>query len=52
MLTYNNGNKEGVFIFYFENGNKKTEGVYDYQVKIEARCWNENGKPIECVNLK
>ena len=52
MLTYKNGNEAGVFISYFKNGNKKTEGVYDYQGNIEARCWNESGKTIECINLK
>ena len=52
MLTYNNGKKEGVFIFYFKNGNKKSEGVYDYLGNIEKRCWDENGKPVKCLDFK
>jgi antitoxin component YwqK of YwqJK toxin-antitoxin module len=43
---YFNFSRHGEFTWYYENGNKKEEGIYDYDKYRILNSWNEQGKKI------
>lgn len=46
--NYINGLENGIWQTWYENGTLKSLEKFDYGLSISKKCWDENGKEIEC----
>ncbi|GIS04187.1 MAG: hypothetical protein CM15mP106_6340 [Candidatus Neomarinimicrobiota bacterium] len=37
------------FSYFYDNGNKKTEGIVSYKGQKEQRCWDIDGNTQNCI---
>ncbi len=44
---YKNGKKDGLELFWHENGQKKSEGKFKDGKKISVKFWNSKGEPVD-----
>ena len=49
VITYNQGEQEGIFSYFYDNGNKKSEGIVSYKGQKEQRCWDIYGNTQNCI---
>ena len=47
FAKYKNGIKQGATIFYFKNGQKKSEIIFDNDQNIRQTSWDETGKRVK-----
>jgi antitoxin component YwqK of YwqJK toxin-antitoxin module len=48
QANYINGLENGIWQTWYENGTLKSLEKFDYGLSISKKCWDENGKEIEC----
>jgi len=49
--SYKDGERDGLWTEWFENGQKKKEVNYKEGDKISEKCWDEDGNECECGNF-
>ena len=47
-LNYKDGKLDGLCHEWYENGQKKKEGIYKDGETISEKCWDEDGNEKEC----
>lgn len=47
FATYKNGVKQGATIYYYPNGQKKSEIIFDDDQNIRQTSWDEEGKRVK-----
>ena len=48
FFTYKDGELDGLFIYWYENGQKMGEETFKAGELIDLKCWDEDGNEMEC----